>query len=92
MAEDEPRCEQLRNENSTLQAKMIATKEFQIAVVKEVENLKAEKTSLIKRKAGGRRHVPYIPHLPSSAGGTQWRGCERFRYHCSNTIAHRSIS
>ena len=70
MAEDEPRCEQLRNENNALRAKMIATKEFQMAAVKEVENLKAEKNSLIKRKVGGHRRVHYIPHLPSPAGGT----------------------
>ncbi|KAJ7231452.1 Nuf2 family-domain-containing protein [Mycena haematopus] len=50
MAEDEPRCEQLREENATLRAKMFATKEFQMASVQEVENLKAEKTTLIGRK------------------------------------------
>lgn len=50
IAEDEPRCEQLRIENSALRAKMIATKEFQTAAVQEVEQLKAEKNALIKRK------------------------------------------
>lgn len=50
IAEDEPRCEQLRNENSALRAKMIATKEFQMAAVQEVEKLKADKNALIKRK------------------------------------------
>ncbi|KAG6841203.1 hypothetical protein C0991_000865 [Blastosporella zonata] len=50
MAEDEPRCEQLRSENNALRAKMIATKEFQIAAVQEVEKLKAEKNALVKRK------------------------------------------
>ncbi|KAG6861878.1 hypothetical protein C0995_010584 [Termitomyces sp. Mi166 len=50
IAEDEPRCEQLRNENNALRAKMIATKEFQTAAVQEVEKLKAEKNALIKRK------------------------------------------
>ncbi|KAF4603976.1 kinetochore-associated Ndc80 complex subunit nuf2 [Pleurotus pulmonarius] len=50
IAEDEPRCEQLRKENAALRAKMIATKEMQTAAVQEVEKLKAEKTTLIKRK------------------------------------------
>ncbi|KAG6816946.1 hypothetical protein H0H87_001461 [Tephrocybe sp. NHM501043] len=50
IAEDEPRCEQLRNENNALRAKMIATKEFQTAAVQEVEKLKAEKNALVKRK------------------------------------------
>ncbi|KAF8185055.1 Nuf2 family-domain-containing protein [Mycena galopus ATCC 62051] len=50
MAEDEPRCEQLREENAALRAKMFATKEFQLAVVQEVENLKTEKTALLERK------------------------------------------
>ncbi|KAJ6500334.1 Nuf2 family-domain-containing protein [Mycena sanguinolenta] len=50
MAEDEPRCEQLREEHAALRAKLFATKEAQMAVVQEVENLKAEKTTLIGRK------------------------------------------
>ncbi|GLB35199.1 putative nuf2 family protein [Lyophyllum shimeji] len=50
IAEDEPRCEQLRNDNNALRAKMIATKEFQTAAVQEVEKLKAEKNALVKRK------------------------------------------
>ncbi|KAJ7093076.1 Nuf2 family-domain-containing protein [Mycena epipterygia] len=50
MAEDEPRCEQLRRENDTLRARMFATKEFQVAAVQEVENLKAEKSALVERK------------------------------------------
>ncbi|KAG5643896.1 hypothetical protein DXG03_009467 [Asterophora parasitica] len=51
IAEDEPRCEQLRSDNSALRAKMIATKEFQTVAVQEVEKLKAEKNALVKRKA-----------------------------------------
>ncbi|KAJ7043360.1 Nuf2 family-domain-containing protein [Mycena alexandri] len=50
MAEDEPRCEQLRAENSSLRAKMFATKEFQVATVEEVEKLRAEKSALVERK------------------------------------------
>ncbi|KAJ6513821.1 Nuf2 family-domain-containing protein [Mycena vitilis] len=50
MAEDEPRCVQLRTENATLRARMFATKEYQVAAVQEVENLKAEKTALVERK------------------------------------------
>ncbi|KAJ6606657.1 Nuf2 family-domain-containing protein [Mycena vulgaris] len=50
MAEDEPRCEQLRTENDTLRARMFATKEYQVAAVQEVEHLKAEKTALVERK------------------------------------------
>jgi kinetochore protein Nuf2 len=50
MAEDEPRCEQLRTENAALRARMFATKEYQVAAVQEVENLKAEKSALVERK------------------------------------------
>jgi kinetochore protein Nuf2 len=50
MAEDEPRCEQLRKQNSELRARMFATKEFQTAAVQEVEKLKAEKSALLNRK------------------------------------------
>ncbi|KAK2467107.1 hypothetical protein APHAL10511_001365 [Amanita phalloides] len=52
LAEDEPLCEKLRNENNALRAKMFATKEFQTAAVQDVEKLKAEKTALIKRREG----------------------------------------
>ncbi|KAJ6547229.1 Nuf2 family-domain-containing protein [Mycena capillaripes] len=50
MAEDEPRCEQLRTENATLRARLYATKEYQVTAVQDVENLKAEKTALVERK------------------------------------------
>ncbi|KAJ7273400.1 Nuf2 family-domain-containing protein [Mycena rebaudengoi] len=50
IAEDEPRCEQLRTENTQLRARMFATKEIQLATVQEVEQLKAEKTALVQRK------------------------------------------
>lgn len=58
IAEDEPRCEQLRNENGALRAKMIATKEFQTAAVQEVEKLKAEKNACIKRKVCVQNNIP----------------------------------
>ncbi|KAG6878753.1 hypothetical protein C0993_008052 [Termitomyces sp. T159_Od127] len=60
IAEDEPRCEELRNVNHALRAKMIATKEFQTAAVQEVEKLKAEKNALVKRKVG-RPRVHFTP-------------------------------
>lgn len=50
IAEEEPECEKLRNDNNALRAKMFATKEFQTAAVQEVEKLKAEKGALIKRR------------------------------------------
>ncbi|KAJ8514657.1 hypothetical protein ONZ45_g7837 [Pleurotus djamor] len=52
IAEDEPRCDQLRKENAALRAKMLATKELQTAAMQEGEKLKAEKTGLIRRKEG----------------------------------------
>jgi kinetochore protein Nuf2 len=60
MAEDEPRCEQLRGENATLRARMFATKEFQATVVQEVENLRAEKSALVERKVKFRRYFGLI--------------------------------
>ncbi|KAF5323342.1 hypothetical protein D9611_005820 [Ephemerocybe angulata] len=50
IATDEPRRIQLQEENNALRAKLFATKEFQVAAVQEVEKLKAEKNSLIKRR------------------------------------------
>jgi kinetochore protein Nuf2 len=49
-AKDEPRCEELRSENSSLTARMFATKEVQGVVVQAVETLKTEKSDVLKRK------------------------------------------
>lgn len=56
IAEDEPRCEQLRKDNGNIRARLFATKESQTAAVQEVEQLKAEKSALNKRKV----HIIYI--------------------------------
>lgn len=50
IARDEPRCEELRMDNDNVRANLFATKEIQTSVVKDVENLKADKTVLISRK------------------------------------------
>lgn len=50
MAEDEPRCEQLRIENFELTGRLRASKEIQIIGLKEWEKLKAEKVALLKRR------------------------------------------
>ncbi|KAF9001985.1 Nuf2 family-domain-containing protein [Cyathus striatus] len=50
MAEDEPKCEELRKVNDAMFAKLIFTKDIQQSAVHEVENLKEEKNTLIKRK------------------------------------------
>jgi len=71
IAEDEPRCEQLRRENSALRARMFATKEFQTAAVQEVEKLKAEKSALIKRKASLRNNDTFFPYKRMTAMLTQ---------------------
>ena len=49
-AKDEPRCEELRAENTALTANMFRTKDVQISVVQTVEFLKSEKGDLLKRK------------------------------------------
>lgn len=60
MAEDEPRCEQLRAENAALRTRIYTTKEYQVATVQEVENLKAEKMALVERKVNfGAHSVSY---------------------------------
>jgi len=50
-AKDEPRCEELRADNSALTTRMFSTKEVQATVVQAVEALKTEKNDLLKRKA-----------------------------------------
>nr|GAT58016.1 predicted protein [Mycena chlorophos] len=50
MAEDEPKCEQLRAQASELRARLFANKQVQVETVDQVEKLKAEKTALVQRK------------------------------------------
>ncbi|KAJ7582459.1 hypothetical protein C8J56DRAFT_1167567 [Mycena floridula] len=50
MAEDEPKCAVLRQENTTLRARMVATKDIQVSTVSEVEKFKAEKRALLAKK------------------------------------------
>ncbi|PFH47672.1 hypothetical protein AMATHDRAFT_151540 [Amanita thiersii Skay4041] len=66
IAEDEPVCEQLRNENNTLRAKMFATKEFQTAAVQEVEKLKTQKNALIKHREALKMELSNISDAISS--------------------------
>ncbi|KAF7311680.1 hypothetical protein MKEN_01071600 [Mycena kentingensis (nom. inval.)] len=50
MAEDEPKCRELREENASTCAKLFAVKDMQQKYVQQVEALKTEKTGLIQRK------------------------------------------
>lgn len=49
-AEDEPRCEELRKENAAITAHLMATKEIQTSLVKDIEALKVEKSGVLQRK------------------------------------------
>jgi kinetochore protein Nuf2 len=49
-AEDEPRCDVLRSENAAITAHLMATKEMQMALVKDIETLKIEKAGVLQRK------------------------------------------
>ncbi|KAI9569099.1 Nuf2 family-domain-containing protein [Boletus coccyginus] len=49
-AKDEPKCDQLRAENAAITAHLMATKETTQAVVKDIEQLKVEKASIILKK------------------------------------------
>jgi kinetochore protein Nuf2 len=49
-AQDKPICEQLETEQIALKNTMLLTKDAQIKVVQDVEQYKAERNSLTKRK------------------------------------------
>lgn len=49
-AEDEPKCDELRKENAAITAHLMATKEMQQALAKDIETLKIEKAGVIQRK------------------------------------------
>ncbi|KAA1478749.1 hypothetical protein DENSPDRAFT_875827 [Dentipellis sp. KUC8613] len=50
-AQDEPKSEELRRENAAITAHLVATKENQVILLKDIESLKAEKSSLLQRKS-----------------------------------------
>ncbi|OSD02761.1 hypothetical protein PYCCODRAFT_1458867 [Trametes coccinea BRFM310] len=49
-AEDEPKCEALRQENAALMEQVISYKDRQMGFLKEVESLKQEKAALVAEK------------------------------------------
>ena len=55
-AEDEPKCEALRQENTALMEQVIAYKDHQMGYLQDVESLKQEKAALVAEKV--RVHMP----------------------------------
>ncbi|KAH9998986.1 Nuf2 family-domain-containing protein [Russula vinacea] len=49
-AEDEPRLDDIRQENVSITSQLIAHKETQTRLLKDIESLKAEKSALVQRK------------------------------------------
>ncbi|EGO21650.1 hypothetical protein SERLADRAFT_410230 [Serpula lacrymans var. lacrymans S7.9] len=49
-AKNEPKCDEIRQENAAITAHLMATKEVQTSVVKDIETLKIEKSAVIHRK------------------------------------------
>jgi kinetochore protein Nuf2 len=49
-AEDEPRLHDIRQENASITSQLIAYKDTQGRLLKDVESLKAEKSALVQRK------------------------------------------
>ncbi len=49
-AEDEPKCEALRQENTALMEQVITYKEKQMGFLQDVEGLKQEKAALVAEK------------------------------------------
>ncbi len=49
-AEDEPKLDDIRQENASITSQLIAYKETQMRLLKDVESLKAEKSVLVQKK------------------------------------------
>ncbi|KAI0253928.1 Nuf2 family-domain-containing protein [Lactifluus subvellereus] len=49
-AQDEPRLDDIRQENASITSQLIAYKETQTRLLKDIESLKAEKAALVQRK------------------------------------------
>ena len=49
-ADDEPRLDTIRQENVSITSQLIAYKETQTRLLKDIESLKAEKSTLVQRK------------------------------------------
>ena len=50
LAEDEPRCEELRKENEELTQALIKCRDKQMALLETVKGLKQERSALTQRK------------------------------------------
>ena len=50
MAEDEPRCEALRQENEALTVYLIKCRDTQLALLQTVKELKQQRADLLQRK------------------------------------------
>ncbi|KAI0928183.1 hypothetical protein AcW1_005507 [Taiwanofungus camphoratus] len=51
-AEDEPKCEVLRQENTAMTEQLVSYKETQMTLLKDLEQFKREKEALVKSKEG----------------------------------------
>ncbi|KAI9508472.1 Nuf2 family-domain-containing protein [Russula earlei] len=51
-AEDEPRLDGIRQENVSITSQLIAYKETQTSLLRDIESLKVEKSALVQRKEG----------------------------------------
>jgi kinetochore protein Nuf2 len=49
-AEDEPRLDDIRQENASITSQLIAYKETQTRLLEDIGSLKAEKAGLVQRK------------------------------------------
>ena len=58
IAEDEPRCEQLRAENKKLHTEMLGIKEIQSVHAQDTQRLKEEKEVLLQRMVWAFPSVP----------------------------------
>jgi kinetochore protein Nuf2 len=50
LAEDEPRLDDIRQENASITSRLIAYKETQTRLLEDIGSLKAEKAGLVQRK------------------------------------------
>ncbi|EPQ54245.1 hypothetical protein GLOTRDRAFT_139579 [Gloeophyllum trabeum ATCC 11539] len=59
-AEDEPRCEELRQEQIAIAAKLVAYKDVHTDLVKQIDKLKAEKAAVLQRKDNLNKEISVV--------------------------------
>jgi hypothetical protein len=92
MEEEKPRYEGIQHTNAELRARIFATKNLQTNAVAEVENLKAERNDLLRRKVIPECILKVMTRSQQAIGDITERACHHLRLHSAYAKEDSSIA